>query len=174
MSAFSPILRLGDGQRPESNAQFWSDPLCLESLARMSEIYAALKPYHIAVAAEQGDPEGSPGSPLSPGSPGLPPIRHPWMHYESDPLAARLEGQYLYGRDLMVAPVLEPRSGSSGPCLTELYLPDDEWIHLWTSRAFRGGKVTVESPFGCPAVFYRASSPFASLFDALRRTARRG
>jgi alpha-glucosidase len=156
LSAFSPILRMGDGFRPETNAQFWSDPLCLASLARMSEVYAALKPYHFAVVSEQSES-------------GLPPIRHPWLHYEADLQAGRLSRQYLYGRDLMVAPVLVPNAQ-----LTELYLPADEWVHLWTSRAFRGGRVSIESPLGCPAVFYRAASPFAPLFDALRRTTGRG
>jgi alpha-glucosidase len=155
MSAFMPILRVGDGLRPEASAQLWSDPSVLDLLARMSEVYAALKPYHIAVAAEQSES-------------GLPPIRHPWMHYEADTQARRLSYQYLYGRDLMVAPALSPRAN-----LTELYLPEDEWVHLWTSRLFRGGRVAVDSPMGYPAVFYRSASPFASLFDALRRTARR-
>jgi Alpha-glucosidases, family 31 of glycosyl hydrolases len=155
LSAFSPLLRLEDGFRPESNAQFWSDPGCLANLARMSEVYAALKPYHLAVAAEASGA-------------GLPAMRHPWLHYASDPRAERLSRQYLYGRDLMVAPAASPRDQA-----TRLYLPADQWIHLWTSRAFRGGEVAVESPIGCPAVFYRASSAFAPLFDALRRAAGR-
>lgn len=155
MSAFSPILRMGDGLRPEASDRFWADPESLGLFARMSEIYAALKPYHVAVASEQVET-------------GLPPMRHPWIHYEADPQVRRLSYQYLYGRDLMVAPALAPRAA-----LTDLYLPDDEWVHLWSSRLFRGGRVSVESPLGYPAVFYRASSPFASLFDALRRTAKR-
>jgi alpha-glucosidase len=160
LSAFTPFFRGCEGSRPEASAQFWSDPASLSIFARMSEIYAALKPYHVAVAAEcvVG---------------GLPPIRHPWMHYEADPLAQRLSRQYLSGRDLLVAPALSPGAGSGSSPLTELYLPEDEWVHLWTSRDFRGGQVAVESPLGYPAVFYRAASPFASLFDALRRTAKR-
>jgi sulfoquinovosidase len=155
MSAFSPILRVGDGLRPEAAAQPWSDSEAIALLARMSGIYAALKPYHVAAATEFVED-------------GLPPIRHPWMHYEADPRVGKLSYQYLYGRDLMVAPAM----GSRSP-LTELYLPQDEWVHLWTSRIFRGGEVSIESPVGYPAVFYRASSPFAPLFDALRRTSRR-
>jgi alpha-glucosidase len=155
MAAFSPILRVGDGLRPEAAAQPWRDSEAMALLARMSGIYAALKPYHVATAAELA--EG-----------GLPPIRHPWMHYEEDQRARRLSYQYLYGRDLMVAPALDGRSP-----LTSLYLPEDEWVHLWTSRSFRGGDVSIESPPGYPAVFYRASSAFAPLFDALRRTSRR-
>ena len=155
MSAFTPFFRGEEGSKPELSAQFWSDPGILSLFARLSEIFAALKPYHLAVAADQAER-------------GLPPLRHPWMHYEGDPLAQRLSRQYLYGRDLMVAPALAPKAE-----LTEAYLPEDEWVHIWSSRTFRSGRVSVESPLGYPAVFYRASSPFAQLFDALRRTSRR-
>jgi len=155
MAAFTPFFRSSEGLRPEGNAQFWRDAASLALFARMSEVYAELKPYHISVAAEYL-------------AKGLPPLRHPWIHYEDDARTHRLTYQYLYGRDLMVAPVVE-----AARALTELYLPEDEWVHLWSSRVFRRGMVQVESPPGCPAVFYRASSPFASLFDAIRRTVRR-
>jgi alpha-glucosidase len=55
----------------------------------------------------------------------------------------------------------------------DLDLPDDDWVHLWSSRRFGGGPVCVEAPPGCPAVFFRASSGFAGLFDTIRRSARR-
>jgi alpha-glucosidase len=154
-SAFSPFFRTGDDGTPGQESCIWADPVLLALLARLSEVYAALKPYHAVTAAEYGKR-------------GLPPIRHPWIHYPEDSEALGLERQYLYGRDLMVAPTLSP-----GRALTELYLPEDDWVHIWSSRLFRGGRVTVESPLGCPAVFYRASSAFAQLFDALRRTVRR-
>jgi Alpha-glucosidases, family 31 of glycosyl hydrolases len=159
-AAFSPLMRLGDGLKPEGSAQFWSDSANLGLFARMSEVYAALKPYHITVAREFVQN-------------GIPAIRHPWMHYEADPQAQRLSYQYMYGRDLMITPLLDPKAGGRSGPLTELYLPEDAWVHLWTSRCFRGGRVAVESPIGCPAVFYRSASSFAPLFDALRRTARR-
>jgi alpha-glucosidase len=155
MSAFTPFFRGTEGSRPEAAVQFWTDPGSLSLFARMSDIYAALKPYHVAVALELVER-------------GLPPIRHPWLHYEADPQAQRLSRQYLYGRDLMVAPALTQRA-----TLTDLYLPEDAWVHLWSSRSFRGGPVSVESPQGYPAVFYREASPFAPLFDAMRRTAGR-
>ncbi|HTX73985.1 MAG TPA: alpha-glucosidase [Rectinemataceae bacterium] len=155
MAAFTPFFRTSEGQRPEANAQHWSDDSSLALLARMSEVYAALKPYHLAVGAEYVRT-------------GLPPLRHPWLAYPEDAESHRLIHQYLYGRDLMVAPVLEAKRE-----LTKLYLPEDEWVHLWSSRVFRRGTVLVDSPAGCPAVFYRASSAFAPLFDAIRRTVRR-
>jgi alpha-glucosidase len=155
LSAFTPFFRLGEGPPGASDAPSGFDPETLALLARMSEIYATLKPYHLATVSEYSRE-------------GLPPMRHPWIHYGSDPQTYTLVYQYLYGRDLMVAPALGPSQG-----FTELYLPEGGWVHLWTSRSFRSGRVAVESPSGCPAVFYRAESGFARLFDALRRGVRR-
>jgi len=155
LAAFSPIFRTSEGDRSETNAQFYTNRATLAHLARMSDVYAALKPYHAATAAEYAVA-------------GLPAIRHPYLHYEAERELHERAYQYLYGRDLMVAPVVAPKRE-----LTELWLPRDEWVHLWSSRNFKGGSVTVDSPLGCPAVFYRASSKFAPLFDAIRRTAPR-
>jgi sulfoquinovosidase len=155
MAAFSPFFRIQECGLSEGGSGLYGDPSCLAELARMSDIYSALKPYHLA-AAEEYLKEG------------LPLLRHPYIHYEGEAELHRRDYQYLYGRDLLVAPPLGPRRE-----LTELYLPRDSWIHLWSSRRFAGGALTVDSPQGCPAVFYRASSPFAPLFDSIRRTAHR-
>ncbi len=149
VAAFSPLFRVrGLGAAPPH-------PDYVAHLARMSEVFSALKPYHLAVAAEY-DREG------------LPSMRHPYLHYEDEPGLLVCGRQYLYGRDLLVA--LPVRAEAD---CTELLLPQDEWVHLWSSRRFRGGPVAVESGPGFPAVFYRTNSPFASLFDAVRRTTRK-
>lgn len=153
-AAFSPFLRIRDCGQSEGEG-FYGDPSCLAELARMSEIYAALKPYHLEAARQYLEE-------------GLPLLRHPYIHYEGEAELRRRDFQYLYGRDLLVAPALGPRRE-----LTELFLPKDSWVHLWSSRRFGGGELTVDSPAGCPAVFYRESSPFAPLFDSIRRNARR-
>jgi alpha-glucosidase len=155
MAAFTPIMRTHEGNRPESNAQFWSDPAILAHFARMSAIWSGLAPYH----AETMDCYVSQG---------LPPIRHTWLHYEDEPELRKLSYQYLYGRDILVAPVTKPGKELAIACL-----PSDNWVHLWTSREFQGGEVTIEAPLGYPPVFYRASSPWASLFEGLRRSVRK-
>ena len=155
IAAFSPFFRTQECGLSEGESGLYGDPSCLAELARMSDIYSALKPYHLATAEEYLKE-------------GLPLLRHPYIHYEGEAELHRRDYQYLYGRDLFVSPSLGPRRE-----LTELYLPRDSWIHLWSSRRFGGGALTVDSPQGCPAVFYRASSPFAPLFDSIRRTARR-
>ncbi len=157
IAAFSPIFRFHENRRPEGGALAPSplETASLDALARMTEIFAALKPYHAAVAEEYLHE-------------GLPALRHPWVQYGDDIELHTRDYQYLYGRDLLVAPTVE-----AGKSVTEVYLPRDEWVHLWSSRLFKGGLVTVESPLGCPAVFYRALSSFAPLFDSIRRTSRR-
>jgi len=155
MAAFTPIMRTHEGNRPESNAQFWSDPATLAHFARMSSVWTGLAPYHAEAMAEYE-------------STGVPPIRHTWLHYENEPELRRFSYQFMYGRDLLVAPVLKP-----GRELSEAQLPLDHWVHLWTSREFRGGEVTIEAPLGYPPVFYRADSPWASLFEGLRRSVKK-
>lgn len=155
LAAFTPIMRTHEGNRPESNAQFWSDPAMLAHFARMSAVWTGLAPYHADTMADYA-------------SNGVPAIRHTWLHYEDEPGLRRLSYQYLYGRDLLVAPVTKP-----GKNLSDAYLPADHWVHLWTSREFRGGDVTIEAPLGYPPVFYRADSPWASLFESLRRSVRK-
>ncbi len=154
MAAFSPIFRTQEGSRPRADSQYWTDPRTLRHFARMAGVFAALEPYHAAAARDCVDG-------------GLPPIRHLWTHYEEDPSARRIGHQYLYGRDLLVAPVFR-----AGQVLKEAWLPPDRWVHFWTTRTFRGGPVSLEAPPGYPLVFYREESRFASLFDSIRRTAR--
>ena len=154
MAAFSPLFRTHEGARPLTSCQYWTDPGCLRHFARMTGIFAALEPYHAVVARECSDA-------------GLPPLRHLWMHYEEDPDVRFIGHQYLYGRDLLVAPVFR-----QGQELKVAWLPSDRWVHFWTSRTFRGGSVSLEAPTGYPLVFYREESRFAALFDSIRRTAR--
>lgn len=152
LAAFGPVLEF---EAPPEDADGGIGPdEELRFLSRMSSIFSALAPYHNAVAAEYREAP-------------LPPIRHALVHYEDGVEPRKTASQYLYGRDLLVA-----ASGIQGDFVS-LVLPADEWIHLWSSRRFRGGAVSIEAPPGQPAVFYRASSPFDALFDSIRREARR-
>ena len=59
-----------------------------------------------------------------------------------------------------------------GVTRTTAYLPEGRWTHLWTGRTIgsaAGLTVTVDSPLGSPAVFYRTGSPAGTrLVAALR------
>ncbi|MFP4011828.1 MAG: alpha-glucosidase [Spirochaetaceae bacterium] len=145
-AAFTPIMRNHEGNRPQRNWQFNSDTETLAHLARLTEVYTRLAPYHRAVvAAYAGE--------------GLPAMRHPTIHYPEEPQLHRTRYEYLYGRDLLVAPVVE-RHRRKWP----VYLPEDDWVHLWSGRPVGPGRHVEEAPYGEPPVYYRRSSPFAELF----------
>ncbi|MDP2790436.1 MAG: glycoside hydrolase family 31 protein [Rectinemataceae bacterium] len=99
---------------------------------------------------------------------GIPALAHPALMYPAEPGLLKLNDQYMFGPDLIVAPSQE---GIRQP--RRLFLPDDEWIHLWTSRHYHGGTTVVHAPEGRPAIFYRSRSSFAALFNALRIMATR-
>ncbi len=150
MAAFTQIMRTHEGNRPDSNWQFNSDKETLAHLAGMTSVYTALKEYHSALAAEYNKT-------------GLPPVRHPYIHYEDDKVVHTLKYQYLYGRDLMVAPVVK-----KGRKRWDVYLPEDKWIHLWSGSKHTGGWVRIDAPLGKPPVFYREESKWESLFKEIK------
>ena len=68
----------------------------------------------------------------------------------------------------MVKPVVNEHQESM-----DVYLPDDQWVHLWTGDHYEGGKeVHVSCPVGYPPVFYRKKSSFAFVFEAITKTYR--
>jgi alpha-glucosidase len=94
---------------------------------------------------------------------GLPAQRPLFLHYPGDPEARRVQYQYLYGRDLLCAPVVR-----AGAKTWKAYLPEDRWVHLGSGREFGGGFVRVDAPLGSPPVFYRKDSQRRELFASLR------
>nr|WP_330165231.1 hypothetical protein [Iocasia fonsfrigidae] len=51
----------------------------------------------------------------------------------------------------------------------EVYLPEDNWAHLWTGEEYQGGIVEIDAPLGCPPVFYRKNSDYVELFKELSK-----
>lgn len=66
---------------------------------------------------------------------GLPAMRALWLHYPKDSEAAKIGDEYLWGRDLLVAPVVE-----KGAASRHLYLPAGTWHDWWTGEKVEGGK----------------------------------
>lgn len=66
---------------------------------------------------------------------GLPIMRALWLHYPGDRRAAQRGDEYLWGRDILVAPVVEP-----GTRARRLYLPEGWWYDFWTEERVHGGR----------------------------------
>jgi len=150
MAVFTPVMRTHEGNRPDDNFQYYDDEDTMERLARLVEVYTMLAPYTREVVRETAGR-------------GIPAQRPLFLHYEEDGACYDIQYQYLYGRDLLAAPVyLENQTE------WEVYLPADEWIHLWTGREYGGGTVKVEAQIGEPPVFYRKKSAYAPIFQSIQ------
>lgn len=66
---------------------------------------------------------------------GMPVMRSLWLHYPDDPSAVARADEYLWGRDILVAPVVE-----KGASERKLYLPRGAWHDFWTGERLEGGR----------------------------------
>lgn len=82
-------------------------------------------------------------------------MRPLFYHYDEES-AYTEDTEYLLGRDILVAPVYE-----EGKTMRTCYLPQDEWVHLFTGKTYSSGIYEVEAQIGCPPVFIRRDSPWA-------------
>ena len=65
---------------------------------------------------------------------GYPILRALTLHHPADPVCWHIDDQYYFGSALLVAPVMN----DSG--VRDVYLPDGEWIDLWTGQLSRGSQ----------------------------------
>jgi sulfoquinovosidase len=150
LAAFSPVMRSHEGNRPDDNLQYDSSAELLDCFAYWSRVHAALAPYVRSLCGEAS---------VS----GLPLQRPLFLEYPDDPSLFAVQDQYLYGPELMVAPVID--EGATERMVT---LPgDSDWRHLWTGRDFPPGHHAVAAPIGRPPVFYRPDGSHAALFASL-------
>jgi len=151
MAAFTAVMRSHEGNRPDDNLQIDQDPLVLAHFARMTRVYRHLAPYLEALSREAV-------------STGLPLQRPLFLHFEDDPRCYDTQTVYLYGPDLLVAPVILP-----GVLTWTVYLPAGvDWTHVWSGCVYSGGaEIEIPAPLGQPPVFFRRTSPHAALFAGL-------
>ena len=84
---------------------------------------------------------------------GEPVMRPLFFDFPEDPKAWETEDAYMFGKDILVAPVMEP-----GVSQRQVYLPKGaEWTEISTGKVFRGGKeVTANAPLDVSPVFTRS------------------
>lgn len=136
MNAFTPIMRGHEGLNPDLNAQFDSTEAILAHGAKMAKIHKALKPY-LKDAVKYNSKTGVG-------------VIRPLFFYYDEEQAYNECYEYLLGRDILVAPVVK-----EGKNERSVYLPEDEWVHLWSGREYRGGNHNVDAPIGEIPVFIR-------------------
>ncbi|MEO6478733.1 TIM-barrel domain-containing protein [Luteolibacter sp.] len=66
---------------------------------------------------------------------GIPMMRPLWMHAPDEPETMKHGDEFFWGKDLLVAPVLE-----KGATRRTLYLPKGKWYDFWTGLPVEGGR----------------------------------
>jgi alpha-D-xyloside xylohydrolase len=64
---------------------------------------------------------------------GLPMVRALFIEYPDDPGAWLIEDEYMFGADMLVAPLLKSGNGRN------VYLPTGSWIDYQTKKVYKGG-----------------------------------
>ncbi len=144
MNAFTPVMRGHEGLNPDLNAQHDASEKVLSHNAKYAQLHAKLKPYIKAAVKKNAED-------------GLAVIRPLFFHYDEKE-AYEEAYEYLLGRDILVAPVLK-----QGAVTREVYLPEDEWVHLWSGKEYRGGHHLVSAPIGEIPVFIRKGAEVLEL-----------
>jgi alpha-glucosidase/alpha-D-xyloside xylohydrolase len=117
----------GDGGPPETN-NFHLDPVELRNAdvepicRKYLELRYRLMPYLYTAVRECHDS-------------GMPIMRALWLHHPDDATAIARGDEYLWGRDMLVAPVVE-----KGATSRRLYLPRGAWFDFWNEQRIDGGR----------------------------------
>ncbi len=143
MNAFSPLFRTHEGNQPVNDVQFDDDEELLRQLSRAARMHTALSPYIKECVRECAE--------------SAVPVMRPLFYHYDESRAYTEKTEYLLGKDILVAPILK-----EGAVSRDVYLPEDEWVHLFTGKTYRGGVHSVDSGIGYPPVFIRKESPSAS------------
>ena len=94
---------------------------------------------------------------------GMPLMRALWLHYPQDEHVRNMGNQYLWGRDMLIAPVFQ-----KGATTREVYLPKGDWYDWWTNDKKAGGQtVTKQVDLATMPIYVRAGAIIP--FDPIRQ-----
>ena len=105
----------------DDNDRTWGDQ-ALAVYRKFSTLNMGLFPYRYAAAQQSAKT-------------GMPIMRALVLDYQDDQLARQARNEYLFGPDLLVAPIVDQGMQRI------VYLPQGEWLDYWTGKALVGGRV---------------------------------
>jgi alpha-glucosidase (family GH31 glycosyl hydrolase) len=145
---FQPILRLHSGNAPRLPWEFGAAAeASAEKFLRLRE---ALVPYTYTLARQAYDT-------------GLPIVRSLYLNYPEQDAAYANHGEYLYGDDVLVAPVTTP---STGTVNSSVWFPPGTWTDYFTGRTYIGpANASVTTTLDTMPVFLRAGGILTTRTD---------
>lgn len=130
MAAFCPVMQYHAESKAEFNqdrtpwniAQRRNAPWVIDVYRYYAKLRMAMLPYIVNEAEKCVQT-------------GVPMMRALWVEFPKDENAADIFDQYMFGDDLMVAPIVE-----EGKTQRQVYVPAGEWKNLFTGETFPGGQ----------------------------------
>lgn len=121
----------------------WEFPGCAQLVRQWLRLRYALIPYIMQEAAWCTDRNS-----------GRPMIAPLLFDYPADPNVWHIDNEYLFGRDLLVAPIMNDDG------IRDIYLPEGDWIELCSGRYFPGTRWLkgVRYPLAAFPVFVRSEA----------------
>jgi len=138
--AFCPLFR-GHGREWRKRLPWWWGKEVESICKKYLELRYRLLPYIYTLAYEAR-------------SRGLPLMRALVMYYPQDENVTDLGSEYLWGRDILVAPVTE-----QGAQTWRVYLPKGNWYNFWTNERVSGQKwIETDAPLERLPLFIRGGA----------------
>jgi alpha-glucosidase/alpha-D-xyloside xylohydrolase len=110
-----------EGQKDRPAQEEMNNPAIEPVAKKYAELRYQLMPYTYTLAREAYDT-------------GMPLMRALWLHYPDDKQARGQSQEYLWGRNLLIAPVYEKGAESRA-----VYLPAGTWYDWWDNARHEGG-----------------------------------
>ena len=132
--AFSPILRTHTTKNPDSERRIWAYPEPFSGILRSTfQLRYALQPYIYTEARRTYDTGVAFDRPL-------------YYDWPEAPEAYTNKGEYLYGDQMLIAPVVTRVEKVSGLATEKIWLPQGEWIE-WPTGKHLTGPTSVDRNF---------------------------
>jgi alpha-D-xyloside xylohydrolase len=136
-SAFSPTMEL----LSTSNRGPWDyGEEALKNYRKYAVLHMSLFPYRYAAAQEAAKT-------------GMPIMRALVLEYQNDQRAREAKDEYLFGPDLLAAPVIDENTSRA------VYLPGGQWIDYWSGKHLSGGtELVADAPLDVLPLYARAGA----------------
>ncbi|MGB6122447.1 MAG: TIM-barrel domain-containing protein, partial [Bacteroidota bacterium] len=130
---FSPILRTHTTKNPAAERRIWAYPVEYFKIMRDAFVFRyALIPYIYTASRHAYDT-------------GVSICRPMYYDYAQEENAYQHKDQYMFGDDLLVAPITEPVSPKTMAAEKTLWLPESNWVEWFTGSRFKGPTVLTRS-----------------------------
>ena len=145
--AFSPVNRLHSSKSPFGSKEPWrfTEPV-RRVMTEFLRLRHRLVPYLYTAMWDSH-------------THGVGPVRPMYHDHPREQRAFEVPDQYMFGPDLLVAPVVVPVDPQTRLAAVPVWLPEGEWVDLFTGRRYDGGRdLVVHRSLEQMPVFARAGS----------------